>query len=187
MEVSIAELNSLSVDQQRIVVVGDKRKELVKMVAFVLAQNKKAFNHYAEGKLNSQTGAPLILIESDSDLVRYQHHIGVVTKSNANKQDEWTQFADSTPKSGILIYPEHDSVSKSIFSKERPDVQTIPYSQASSELKAGSVFLISSTHEKFEIKIKGDENLLLIGCAKELLKKIGISSSQFYRTIANFS
>lgn len=187
MEVSIAELNSLSVDQQRIVVIGDQRKELIRMISFVLAQNNRAFDHFAGCELHSQAGAPIILIEGDGDLVRYHHHIGVVTKSATINQADWMRFADSTPKSGILLYPENDAVSKSLFSKERADVQTIHYSQAASELNAGSVFLVSSTNEKFEIKISGDQNLVLIGCAKELLKKIGISSGQFYRTIANFS
>jgi UDP-N-acetylmuramate: L-alanyl-gamma-D-glutamyl-meso-diaminopimelate ligase len=187
MEVSIAELNKLTQDQQRVVVVGDQRQALISMVTYILRENNKPYDYFSNGNLQSQKGAPTIIIEAGGGASQYSHHIGVVTKASSQLPSELETFANATPKSGILFYPDGDATLKAIFGKERADVQLIAYTKLASEFKNGVQSLVSSTNERFPIKITGDQNLLLLGCAKELLKKIGISSGQFYRFISTFS
>jgi hypothetical protein len=60
-------------------------------------------------------------------------------------------------------------------------VQAIAYSAYKHELKDGATILITSTNEKFPIALSTEMELKCIGATRELLKKIGISSGQFYR------
>jgi hypothetical protein len=54
-------------------------------------------------------------------------------------------------------------------------------------VKDGKTILVSSTGDKFPILLSGNQNLLLLAVAKDLLKKIGISSGQFYKAVATIT
>ncbi len=187
MEISVESLYQQSIDQQRILLVGDQRKKLAQFITHMLSFNKKAFNFFSEGKLTEQQGAPVLIIESDTQLTGFQHHVLLLTAAGDNQLTEFSSLADATPKSGILLYPESDPKLKAIGAKERADVQLIPYKIIPHEVKNQVTTLVTSTNEKFPLQIGGEENLLLLAAAKELLKKIGISSSQFYKAAAAIS
>ncbi len=187
MEISVDSLIRQSIDQQRILLVGNQRKKLSHFIRHILSFNHKAFNFFSEGQLTEQSGAPVLIIEGNSQLGEFQHHVLLLTASSDTSLAELTSLADATPKGGILLYPESDSKLKAIGAKERVDVQPIPYKVISHEVKNGVTTLVTSTNEKFPLQIQGEENMLLLAAAKELLKKIGISSSQFYKAAATLS
>jgi UDP-N-acetylmuramate: L-alanyl-gamma-D-glutamyl-meso-diaminopimelate ligase len=174
-----------NIDKQRIVIAGAERSKLGHIITEVLRSNNRKFDHFANNKLTKAEGAPIIIIESPSvELTGYQHHIGILTTTEPSEIDLMIKFVEASPKSGILIYPEGDSKLKAIVAKDRNDVQTISYKTIPHEVKDGKTYLLSSTNEKFLIKLSGNQNLVLLAAAKELLKKIGITSGQFYRAVS---
>ncbi|NOS92004.1 MAG: hypothetical protein HOP30_08780 [Cyclobacteriaceae bacterium] len=187
MEISVESLIRQSIDQQRILLVGNQRKKLAQFIRHILSFNHKAFHFYSEGQLTNQRSAPVLIIESDTQLTEFQHHVLLLTSVSESRTAEFNSLADATPKGGTLLYPEGDGKLKAIGAKERADVQPIPYKIIPHEVKNGITSLITSTNEKFPLQISGEENMLLLAAAKELLKKIGISSSQFYKAAATLS
>jgi UDP-N-acetylmuramate: L-alanyl-gamma-D-glutamyl-meso-diaminopimelate ligase len=186
MEYTPQSIYKENIDKQRIVIAGPDRSKLGRILHYVLHSQNRKFDHLSNGQLIKMEEAPIIIIESASpDLVGYQHHIAVLSTAEPTELDQLTKFADATPKSGILLYPETDAKLKAIGGKERNDVQTVSYQIISHEVKDGKTYLISSTKEKFLIKLSGSLNLLLLSAAKELSKRIGISSGQFYRAVSN--
>jgi UDP-N-acetylmuramate: L-alanyl-gamma-D-glutamyl-meso-diaminopimelate ligase len=173
-------------DKQRIVITGSERSKLASIISTVLKTYQRKFDHFAEGRLTTIPGAPLIIIESaiSPDMLGYKHHVAILTSANENELTYLTKFADATPKSGILFYPETDLQLKSIGSKERTDVQIFPYKVIPHEVKDGKTVLVSGTNEKFPILLEGSQNLLLLAAANELLRRIGISSGQFYKAVS---
>ena len=95
-------------------------------------------------------------------------------------------LADSTPKSGGIFFDDTDELAKSIAKKERADVTVIPFSVPKHEMKDGTATLISSTNEKVTTHLTSTEDLKNCNAAKEFVKKIGITSGQFYKAISTF-
>ena len=187
MEVSSAALYQQNIDKQRIVITGQDSKQLTKLITEVLSLNNRKFDHFADGKLTTRPGAPVLIIESQINLLEFQHHVAVLTQADASSIDSLTELADKTARGGTLIYPEAIPSIKAIGSKERADVQSISYKIFPHKVKDGKTILISSTNEEFPIQLTGEKNLLLLAAAKELLKKIGISSSQFYKSVSSLT
>jgi UDP-N-acetylmuramate: L-alanyl-gamma-D-glutamyl-meso-diaminopimelate ligase len=181
MEITPEALYQKNSDKQRIVIVGEERNELLTIVVSVLKLYNRKFDLFSKGKLIEQLGSPSIIIEASENLNGYHHHMGVVTPSCSTSPVDIIQFVNATPKGGTLLYWEGDAKIKSLVTKEMTDVQVIQYKVMSHQLKDGLTTLISSTNEKFPIKLTGNKNLLLLSLAKELLRKIGISSGQFYK------
>jgi UDP-N-acetylmuramate: L-alanyl-gamma-D-glutamyl-meso-diaminopimelate ligase len=189
MELTPQAIYEQSSDQQRIVITGSERSKLASIITTILKMHQRKFDHFANGELASMPSAPIIIIESaiSPAMLGYKHHVAILTSANENELPDLAKFADATSKSGIIFYPEADSKLKSIGSKERADVQSIPYKIISHEVKDGKTILISSTNEKFPINLSGNQNLLLLAVAKDLLKKIGISSGRFYKGVTNIN
>jgi UDP-N-acetylmuramate: L-alanyl-gamma-D-glutamyl-meso-diaminopimelate ligase len=181
MEITPQALYQKNLDKQRIVIAGEERHRLVDIIAAILLQYNRKVDFFSDGKLTEQAGSPTIIIGANENLIGYHHHMCVFTPTCTLSMAEITQFADATPKGGTLIYPEENPQLKSLVEKERADVQVIPYKIITHQSKDGSISLVTSTNEKFPIKLKGNQNLVLLSLAKELLKKIGISSGQFYK------
>lgn len=149
--------------------------------------------------------APIIVIEGDEYLssaidptpkfLKYHHHIGVVTGVSWDHinvfptEDEYMRqfdkFADATPKGGTLIYCEEDPLATVLGSKERADVQNLPYKTHPFTIKDGTTYL-KTAKERYPIKLFGKHNLQNINAAKEVLQKIGIDENQFYSAIQTF-
>ena len=187
MQSSPSSVYSQSVDKQRIVVVGKDKARIAEMIAFVLKYHHRKFDISSSATENIADGAT-ILIEANGDiqsLKDYKHHILIFSQLNSAEKDIYTSLADATPKSGGIFYDDTDELAKAIVKKERVDVVTIPFSSPKHEMLNGSATLISSTNEKFATHLKLND-LKSCGAAKELLKKIGITSGQFYRAISTF-
>lgn len=188
MQSSPSTVYSQSTDKQRVVIVGKSKAKIAEMIAFVLNQNKRKFD--ISSSFSEQIGdSATIIIEANGDpksLKEYNHHILIFSQLPAAEKDTYSALADSTPKSGGIFFDESDDLAKSIAKKERPDVTVIPFSVPKHEMKNGAATLVSSTNEKFQTNLTSMEDLKDSSAAKEFLKKIGITSSQFYKTISAF-
>ena len=188
MALSPQEVYQQNIDRQRIVMTGEGSGALFKIIVEVLKFNKRNFNTVVDGTPSSEVESPIVLIKdiNTAALLGYLHHVALLTPPQSKDVLPALQtFADATPKGGIVVYPERDAALKSIGAKERADVQSIPYKITPHEIKNGQTTLVSSTNEKFAIHLAGNEALELLAAAKEILKKIGISSGQFYRAVEN--
>ncbi len=189
MELTPQAIYEQSIDKQRIVITGSERSKLGGIITTILNKYQRKFDHFANGQLTSLPSSPIIIIESpiSHTILGYKHHVAILTNASETELTDLMKFADATPKSGTIFYPETDPKLKSIGSKERADIQSIPYKVIPHEVKDGKTILVSSTGEKFPIQLSGNQNLLLLAVAKDLLKKIGISSGQFYKAIATIT
>lgn len=177
-----------SLDKQRIVIVGEGSGLITSLVIHTLSFFNRKFDFLLPGKPGSfDNDSPVIIIHATSQLLDYKHHIVILTNiGSGDSLNAFEQLADATPKGGTLLYPELTETLKKIGTKERTDVQAIGYGRYKHELKDGNTVLISSTGERFPIAVSGDKNLEYISAAKELLKKIGITSGQFYKAIGTY-
>lgn len=177
-----------SLDKQRILAVGEGGGLIASLITHVLKFNNRKFDSCFPNKPCVLSKDNVICIISDSiQLTDYKHHILIL--SSATSKEELAQFeilADATPKGGTLIFPESDSALKQLGLRERSDVQAIGYSACKHETKDGKTILISSTNEKFPIALPGGKNLEYLNAAKEVLKKIGITSGQFYNALTSY-
>jgi UDP-N-acetylmuramate: L-alanyl-gamma-D-glutamyl-meso-diaminopimelate ligase len=175
-------------DCQRILIIGPGRDLVSNIIVAVLKFNNRKFSSITDGEGEWNTEAPIAIFRDKqiANLPHYRHHIILLTGPLENVEaSSYEMLLNATPKSGIVLYPESDAGLKSIGSKERADVQAIPYKTIPHEEKNGRVTLVTSTNEKFPIQLTGEQTLELLGAAKEMLKKIGISSGQFYRGVAS--
>lgn len=188
MVLSPAALYQQSIDKQRIVVTGQGSVVIGTMIRHVLAHHKRKFDYAANGQISALSDAPVLIIEApvSPELLDYKHHLGVLDRiEHANTEElHWLErFANATPKSGILIYADSDPKIKAIATKERADVQPIPFKAYAHEIQQGRTVLLTSTNEKLPISLSGGHNLQCLSAANEVLKKIGVSSGQFYEAI----
>ncbi len=202
-----------SVDKQRIVVAGSHGKTTITaIVIHVLTHLNRKFDYVIGARVRGLentvklSDAPLIVIEGDEYLssaldptpkfIKYQHHIGLISGiawDHANvfpNEEEYVRqfdvFADATPKSGILIYCEQDSMALMIGKKERVDVQEVAYKGHSHTSDNNGKFYLTEGKEKYPIQIFGSHNYQNLSGAKEILKKVGVTNEQFYEAIQSF-
>lgn len=184
-----SDIYNQSLDKQRIVITGAQSSLIASMVLHVLNFNARKFDcaiEHESPKLSAD--APIIIIQANTQLPDYNHHIAILTHPESNNPLELLEkLADNTPKGGTLIYPELNPQLKKIGMKERPDVQSIGYKIFEHSKKDNKVHLISSTGEQFSVSLSTDSQLECARASRELLKKIGISSSQFYKAIGTYN
>ncbi len=186
---------SQSVDKQRVVVTGRQSIMISAIVIYILKHYHREFDFVTQIQLNGATSltriteAPIIIIQEKEKptaaILKYQHHIGVISEIENSDELVIKQFADGTPKGGVLIYSETEPA-QSIGKKERPGIAAISYQANANIIEKGQVILISHAKERFPIQLSGEVNLRNLHAAKEILKKIGITSGQFYLAISGF-
>jgi UDP-N-acetylmuramate: L-alanyl-gamma-D-glutamyl-meso-diaminopimelate ligase len=181
-------------DKQRVVITGSQAKMITAMVIFVLDTFRREFDFVTalptpEPSFSTRLNdAPVIIILENeqpmASVLEYRHHIGVLSEMPA-VNDVIRQFVDATPKGGVLIFSEIEPVG-TVGKKDRPGVTGIPYKTYTHTMENGTVVLLSSKNERVPVKLNGDQNLRNISAAREILKKIGITSGQFYAAISRF-
>lgn len=200
-------------DKQRIVIAGSHGKTTITaIITHVLNYFNRKFDYVIGARIRGientvkLSDAPLIVIEGDEYLssaldptpkfLKYQHHIGLISGiawDHANvfpSEEEYVRqfdfFADQTPKGGILIYCEQDSIALIIGKKERVDVTEVAYKSHPHTSDNNGHFFLTEGKDRYPIKIFGSHNYQNIGGAKEVLKKIGITNEQFFEAIKTF-
>lgn len=202
-----------SKDKQRIVIAGSHGKTTITaIIIHVLASLNRKFDYVIGARVRgiAQTvklsDAPLIIIEGDEYLssaldptpkfIRYQHHIGLISGiawDHANvfpTEEEYVKqfdlFADQTPKGGVLVYCDQDSMALIIGKKERSDVTAVSYKSHPHSSELPGKFFLTFNKEKYPVRIFGSHNFQNISGAREVLKKIGVTNEQFYKAISTF-
>jgi UDP-N-acetylmuramate: L-alanyl-gamma-D-glutamyl-meso-diaminopimelate ligase len=202
-----------SKDKQRIVIAGSHGKTTITaIVIHVLNYFNRKFDYVIGAKVRGientvkLSDAPVIVIEGDEYLssaldptpkfLKYQHHIGLISGiawDHANvfpTEEEYVRqfdlFADQTPKSGILVYCEQDSLALMIGKKERFDVIEVAYKSHPHTSDNNGHFFLTEGKEKYPIKLFGSHNYQNISGAKEILKRIAITNEQFFEAMASF-
>ena len=168
--------------------IGNGSHFITQLILHVLKQYNRKFDYVVDGQEPvMHKDAPTIIIQGSSQLLDYKHHIAILSDLSSDIDTKsFEQFADATSKGGTLIYQETDPKVKTIGAKERADIQAISYKPYQHEIKNGTAILISSTHEKIPVRLSGQLQLAYVSAAKEVLKKLGISSGQFYRSVTSF-
>lgn len=176
------------IDKQRVVITGNGSRFISLLMLHVLKQYNRKIDYVLEDQEPVlHKDAPTVIIQESSQLLGYKHHIGILSDlTSGTDAKPCEQFADATPKGGTLVYSETDPRVKAIGAKERADIQTISYKPYRHEIQNGKTILISSTNEKIPVKLSGSLQLQYVSAAKEVLKKLGITSGQFYRAIGSF-
>jgi UDP-N-acetylmuramate: L-alanyl-gamma-D-glutamyl-meso-diaminopimelate ligase len=200
-------------DKHRLVIAGSHGKTTITaIIIHVLNYFNRKFDYVIGARVRGientvrLSDAPLIVIEGDEYLasaldptpkfLKYQHHIGLISGiawDHANvfpTEEEYIQqfdlFADQTPKGGILIYCEQDSMALMIGKKERSDVTEVTYKSHSHTSDNNGHFFLTDGKNKYPIQLFGSHNYQNISGAKEVLKKIGITNEQFFEAISSF-
>lgn len=200
-------------DKQRIVIAGSHGKTTITaIIIHVLNFCKRKFDYVLGARVRGieetvrLSDAPIIVIEGDEYLssaldptpkfLKYRHHIGLISGiawDHANvfpTEEEYVRqfdvFADQTPKGGVLIYCEQDSMALMIGKKERADVAAISYKSHPHVSVQPGHFSLTYNKEKYPVKIFGSHNFQNISGAREVLKKIGVTPEEFYSAITSF-
>lgn len=187
MQSTPSAIYSQSADKQRIIIVGAHRSRIAQLILFVLDRNNRKCDFSTSAKEQIADASVIVFepVSTSASLLEYHHHILIISTLASTDKAFISTLANATPKSGIILYDESDALSKEIGKAERADVSGIAYATPKHEMSNGKVTLISSTGERFITNL-AKEDLQSASAAKELLKKIGISSGQFYRAIASF-
>ncbi|MDH5379273.1 MAG: Mur ligase family protein [Cyclobacteriaceae bacterium] len=202
----------LSKNKQRIVIGGSHGKtSITGMIVHVLNYMKKPVDYLIGAPVKGLPGqvkisdAPVIVIEGDEYLsspedptpkfLKYHHHIGVISgidwdhanvfPSEKDYLEQFSHFADATPKAGSIIYCEADAEAKKIGSVIREEINSIPYSLPKYKIKNEITHIYSGQNE-YPVKVFGEHNLLNMEAAKAVLDKIGITEDEFYEAIQSF-
>ena len=200
-------------NKQRVVIAGSHGKTTITaMVIHCLNHFGRKFDYVIGARVKGVehtvklSDAPIIIIEGDEylssaldptpKLLRYQHHIGLISgiawdhvNVFAEEEDylkQFDRFADETPKGGTLIYCEQDSLALIIGKKDRADVQSISYRSHSHSADGTGKFFITNGKEKYPVKVFGSHNFQNMSGAKEVLKKIGVTTEMFFEAIQSF-
>jgi UDP-N-acetylmuramate: L-alanyl-gamma-D-glutamyl-meso-diaminopimelate ligase len=199
-------------DKQRIVVAGSHGKTTITgMIMHVLKYAGRDFDYVVGAQLEGFdnivkiSDAPIIIIEGDEyfssaidktpKFLNYEHHIGLISgiswdHINAFKTvDEYVKqfenFADATPKGGILIFCEEDDMAMVMAGNQRVDVTQQHYSIHPYVVKNDVTYLKTETG-LVPLKIFGQHNMLNLNGARKLLSRIGITDDIFYEAISSF-
>lgn len=203
-----------SKDKQRVVIAGSHGKTTItSMILHVMKFHHKNFDYMVGAQIEGfdnpvkiTDDAPVIILEGDEYLsspidlrpkfLHYHHHIGLISgiawdhinvfPTFDDYVKQFDAFADSTPKAGMLIYPDNDDLAGIIGKKEREDITRIEYSQHKNEVKDGKTYLITE-FGKIEVSVFGEHNMLNISAAKSVCTKLGITDEMFYQAIPSFS
>lgn len=196
--------------KQRVVVVGSHGRHIVaSLITYVLRFLKRPVDYVIAHRNDYYfhlSSAPVIVIDGSESpsttlyhtpqFIKYKQHIGVLTEivwnpdtTNMNENDfirQYDLFADTTPKGGMLIFNESDKIAAVICNKERPDVQYFPYKAHANASDNGKEYLITSDKERIPVFLPGKQNAFYYNAAFEALKKIGVTSEQFYQAVPGF-
>lgn len=203
-----------SKDKQRVVIAGSHGKTTItSMILHVLKFHHKKFDYMVGAQIEGfdnpvklSKDAPVIILEGDEYLsspidprpkfLHYHHHIGLISgvawdhinvfPTFEEYVQQFDAFADSTPKAGVLIYPESDDLASIIGRKEREDVTRVEYSEHKHEVIDGKTYLLTDKG-KVPVSVFGRHNMLNLNGAKQVLLKLGVTEEMFYEALPSFS
>jgi len=136
-------------NHQRIVITGKRAKPIIDLCAKVLRHHGRTFDLISETEETLSNG-PIVFIQANGDAASYHPHILLIDEVDQADMQAFSKIADGLPKAGTLVFNKSNAAAKAIGGTSRPDVYL-------EEVKDGSTE----------------------AAAKGILKRIGISESQF--------
>ncbi len=207
-------IRKFSNDKQRIVVGGSHGKTTItSMVMHVMKAAGKKFDYLVgadvEGfpiSVRLSGDAPTIIIEGDEyfssaiqskpKFLIYEHHLGLISGIKWDHINvfptiedyvrAFEDFADATPKGGILIFNEDDDIATVIGRKERDDVFQTEYGIHPHKIVDGKTFLLTKNKGEVPLEIFGEHNLSNLSAAKSICDQMAIPDDVFYKAISSF-
>jgi UDP-N-acetylmuramate: L-alanyl-gamma-D-glutamyl-meso-diaminopimelate ligase len=203
-----------SVDKQRVVIAGSHGKTTItSMILHVLHFHGRKFDYLVGAKIEGfdttvklTEDAPIIIIEGDEYLsspldrqpkfLHYHHHIGLISgiawdhinvyPTFEDYVRQFEEFADASPKGGVLIFDETDDLVAVICRKEREDVASMEYTMHKHVIRNGQTYLITPDSVEVPVRVFGEHNMKNISGARTVLARIGIGDRRFYEAIQSF-
>lgn len=203
-----------SQDKQRIVIGGSHGKTTITaMIMHVMREAGKQFDYLVgadvEGfpiSVRLSDNAPIIIIEGDEyfssaiqskpKFLVYEHHLGLISGVRWDHINvfptieayvrAFEDFADATPKGGMLVFNEDDDIATVIGRKERDDVFPIEYGIHPHKILDGKTYLITKENGEVPLDIFGEHNLSNLSAARAVCKQLAIDDHVFYRAISTF-
>lgn len=196
-------------DKQRIVVVGKEKTLICLLVLHVLRQLHKTFDYIVDTpQLPTSvqlSNAPVIILEGDAapsspiDLqpqsLRYQHHILLLSSLDWEANGTYptiesylqyiTRLADTSPKSGSIIYSEEDKLVKNIATEPRADVKAEAYPAHPHRQVGEQVYLLTPQGE-LPFPAAALAAMQAVAAAQQLVRNLAITDQQFYEALATF-
>jgi UDP-N-acetylmuramate: L-alanyl-gamma-D-glutamyl-meso-diaminopimelate ligase len=201
-------------NKQRIVIAGSHGKTTTTaMIMHVLKHAGRKFDYLVGASVKGfdrtvhlSDEAPVIVLEGDEYLsspedprpkfLVYQHHIGLVTGISWDHINvfptehayvrQFDRFADCSPKAGILIVNEEDSLASVICKKERDDVTVLEYGTPKHLVRDGKTWWINPAGKEIPLRFFGSHNLNNANGARMVLTKLGIHDDVFFEAIQSF-
>ncbi len=198
-------------EKLRVVIGGSHGKTTItSMILHVLNYYKRDFDYLVGAQLAGfetmvkvTDSAPVIIIEGDEYLASpidrrpkfhlYKANLAVIsgiawdhinvfpTFEEYIKQFEI--FIDTIAPNGTLIYCQVDEELAKLAGRSKAPIKKIGYGIAAHEVVKGITYLLP---EKTPLEIFGDHNLMNFSAAKEICKKLDISSDDFDQAIHSF-
>lgn len=194
------------INKQRLVFAGSAGCDIVAgLCAHVLRHTGRPFDYFAHGSVViHDPKSPVALIvpgdqpdnHGNAAFRNFNHHFAILCSMEFNPANgysseseykrQYDQLADATPKGGLISFCEQDPVSSVICNKERADVAYVPFKMPDFKEDQGKYFLKDTGNNLIEIQPGEKSNILYFGAAREILKKIGVSSEQFFQAIGTY-
>ncbi len=201
-----------SQQKKRVVIAGSHGKtSITSIILHVLKDQNVDFDYLVGAQIEGfdlmvrLSDAPVIVIEGDEYLTspldrtpkffHYHHDIVLVSGIAWDHfnvfpdfevyKNQFSKLMNQTPNKGELIYCEVDPLVKEAAEKAETLGQKQPYRAHPAEIIDGKTFLQTDLGS-LEIGIFGDHNLQNLQGAMEVCRALGISTSEFYRSIPTF-
>jgi len=104
-----------------------------------------------------------------------------------NYVEQFRIFVGLIAKNGSLVYCESDPEVNAVAKEARSDVRRYPYGIPSYLVENGETVVIDNqSGEKYPLLVFGEHNLMNLNGARLVCNQVGVSDSDFYRTITSF-
>lgn len=201
-----------SQNKKRVVIAGSHGKtSITSIILHVLNDLKIDFDYLVGAQLEGfdlmvkLSEAPLIIIEGDEYLTspldrrpkffHYNHDIALLSgiawdhfnvfPDFEEYKNLFSQLIDLTPKDGELIFCAADPLVESALEISENKAKKTAYLAHPAEISNGKTFLLTD-NGKVPIQIFGEHNLQNLQGALNVCLSLGISSSDFYKSIQTF-
>ncbi len=202
-----------SKNKTRVVIGGSHGKTTItSMIMHVLKDNNVNFDYIVGAMIDGfdimarlTNDSELMVFEGDEYLTSpldlrpkfhlYHPHIALISgiawdhynvfPTLENYIEQFSIFISLIQPGGKLLYYSGDDVLSEISVNTPENVDSIPYSVPDHQIVDGSTFL-KNNNTLVPLKVFGDHNLANIEGARKVLRQIGISDEQFYRSISSF-
>ncbi len=100
--------------------------------------------------------------------------------------DQFRIFIELVNPKGALAYCELDEHLNKLVPETAPELKKLPYAIPKYEIDENGQTFIFDNEEKIRLKVFGEHNLMNLNGARLVCNELGISNSEFYKSISSF-